>query len=145
MDKLEVAAAVAITGASVFAIHGVYTQHAGTLYDARSAPAGDGDTRRRLTDADILTGGLALLVGGTLTGVTRRPEPIILAGVALAIVALYYHAVCESSPAGSADGGSDDDDSQPSGYVSADPTLDVGEGVTSNYVTTADNADATNY
>lgn len=144
MDRLEVAAAVGITGASVFAIHGIYTQHAGTLSDARSAPAGDPETRQRLSDADILTGALALVVGGTLTAVTRRPEPIALAVVALAVVAVYYHAACESQNVETSDG-VPSDDSQPSGYVSADPTLDVGEGVTSDYTTTADDEHATVY
>lgn len=96
MDKLEIGTGLAIAGVAVFSIHGVYTQHAGSLSDARTAPPGDSATHERLRDADILTGGLVLLVGGSLAVMTKAPHPFLLAVLAFGVIALYYHATLSS-------------------------------------------------
>jgi hypothetical protein len=96
---MDLGIALAITGAAVFSIHTVYTQHAGTLSDARTAPSNDPGTRQRLTDADLLTGGLVLLVGGGLAGMTGKPHALVFAVAAFAIVALYYHGASRATAA----------------------------------------------
>lgn len=96
MDRLEVGAACAVAGAAVFSIHGMYAQHAGSLYECRKAMPGDVATRTRLLDADILTGSLVLVVGGTLTAITKRKSPLLLALTAFGVTSFYYHAVCNS-------------------------------------------------
>jgi hypothetical protein len=94
--KLEIGAACALVGASVFSIHQVYCGHAGSLNDVRTAAPGDTATAERLRDADMLTGGLVAIVGGVLLGVTKRPEPLVIATSAFLLTALYYHRTCNS-------------------------------------------------
>ena len=92
----NVGAATALVGVSVFQIHNLYSQHAGTLADARQAAPNDPETAQRLRDADVLTGALVLLVGATVSGVTRSPKPFWLAASAFGVVSIYYHAACAS-------------------------------------------------
>lgn len=94
-DRLEIGTACAIAGVAVFSIHGVYTQHAGSLNAARQAPD-DPATNERLRDADILTGGLVVLVGGALAIMTKAPHPLVLSLLAFGVVATYYHVACAS-------------------------------------------------
>lgn len=92
----NVGAATALVGASVFSIHNLYQTHAGSLEDARRAAAGDAVTMQRLRDADILTGALVFIVGGTVAKVTRSSTPLWLAVTAFGVVAVYYHAAAAS-------------------------------------------------
>lgn len=92
----NVGVATALVGASVFQIHSLYTQHAGSLKDARNAPANDADTVQRLRDADILTGSVVLIVGGTVSKVTRSSTPLWLALTSFGVVSVYYHMACAS-------------------------------------------------
>jgi hypothetical protein len=95
--KLEIGAACALVGASVFSIHQMYCSHAGSLNDVRTATPGDAATAERLRDADMLTGGLVAIVGGVLLGVTKRPEPLAIAAGAFLLTASYYHRTCNTS------------------------------------------------
>lgn len=92
MDNVGVA--TALVGASIFQIHNLYTQHAGSLKDARSAPANDAATVQRLKDADLLTGALVFLVGGTVSKVSRSSTPLWLALTSFGVVSVYYHMAC---------------------------------------------------
>ena len=92
MDNVGVA--TALVGASVFQVHNLYTQHAGTLSDVRQAPANDAATLQRLRDADILTGAIVFIVGGTVAKVTRSSTPLWLSLASFGVVSIYYHAAC---------------------------------------------------
>jgi len=92
----NVGVATALVGASVYEIHNLYVKHAGSLSDARSAPANDPATVQRLRDADILTGALVVIVGGTVSKVTGSTAPLWLAVASLGVVAVYYHSACAS-------------------------------------------------
>lgn len=92
MDKLEIGGATALVGAAVFQIHSQYTTHAGSLADAREASMNDPKTRQRISDADVLTGGLVLLVGGSVSYFTRSVVPIAIAIIGFGLISVYYHA-----------------------------------------------------
>lgn len=94
MDNVGVA--TALVGASVFQIHNLYTQHAGSLAEVRQAPANDPQTLQQLRDADVLTGALVFIVGGTIAKVTRSQTPLWLAFASFGVVSVYYHAACAS-------------------------------------------------
>lgn len=94
MDNVGVA--TALVGASIFQVHSVYTQHAGSLAEVRQAPANDAATAQRLRDADVLTGALVIIVGGTISKVTRSSTPLWLSLASFGVVSIYYHAACIS-------------------------------------------------
>lgn len=97
MVKLEIGSATAIASVAAFSIHSVYTQHAGKLSDARQAEPGNPEMRAAITDADVLTGSLVLVVGGTLAAVTKKVEPLALAVAVFGITSFYYHRACEGT------------------------------------------------
>lgn len=105
MDSSGVGAASAIAGVAVFSIHSMYAQHAGSLADCRNAPAGDVATLTRIRDADILTGSLVLVAGGTLVILTKKKTPLVIAGLAFAVTSTYYHLVCHAPNVGEANNG----------------------------------------
>src|SRR5882724_8552357 len=88
---LEVGAATALVGVGIFQIHGMYTQHAGSLHDVRQSSSQDADAHQCLRDADILAGGMTLLAGGALSLAIHQAYPLVIAGVAYGLVATYYH------------------------------------------------------
>jgi hypothetical protein len=92
MNKVEMGTGTALIGAGVFTIHGIYTQHAGSLSDVRNDAPTNAAASQRLRDADWLAGGLTLLAGGALAVVTRRWYPLGLAVIAFVFVSAYYHA-----------------------------------------------------
>lgn len=96
MDKLEIGGATALVGAAIFQIHSQYTQHAGSLSDARGADPSDLGARQRILDADVLTGGLVLLVGGSVSVFTRSAVPLALALAGFLLISAYYHATLVS-------------------------------------------------
>lgn len=98
MNRLEIGAATALVGAGIFQIHDAYTQHAGPLCEVRNAAVGSKETLQKLVDADVLSGGIALLAGGGLALATGKVYPLVLAVVAFGLVAWYYHAALNSHP-----------------------------------------------
>lgn len=88
----ETGAAIALVGAAVFEIHKMYVNHAGPLSDARASSGDDTGMRAKLADADILTGTTALTVGATVSVVTGKGAPLLLAVLGFLIVSCYYHA-----------------------------------------------------
>lgn len=91
MDKVEVGASTALVGAGIFTIHSHYRDHAGSLSDCRNASPDDPHARQRVLDADVLTGGLVVLVGGSLSYLTKSPLPLALAVAGFVLIAGYYH------------------------------------------------------
>lgn len=89
--KLEIGAAVGLVGAGVFQLHSAYAQHAGSLPSVRSADPNDAGTAQRLMDADVLVGGMTLIVGGAISLATRQVYPLILALLGYSLTAWYYH------------------------------------------------------
>ncbi len=91
MDKMEIGAGAALVGAGLFSIHAHYKDHAGSLSDARQALSSDLAAKQRLLDADVLTGGLVILAGGSLAYMTKSPAPLLLAIAGFVLIAGYYH------------------------------------------------------
>lgn len=96
VDKFDLSTGTALVGAAIFQVHSQYTSHAGSLSDTRQAAPGDMSARQRVLDADVLTGGLVLLVGGSLTVLTRSATPFIVAAAGFLLISMYYHAALVS-------------------------------------------------
>jgi hypothetical protein len=108
MERLEMGAAIAVVGAGIFQIHDMYTKHAGPLDDVRAALPGDAGVSAQLTDADVLVGSTALIVGGAITLATGKIAPLILSIVGYLLVAGYYHAAFSNIPATPTETSNDD-------------------------------------
>jgi hypothetical protein len=89
MDKVEIGASTALVGAGIFSIHSHYKDNAGPLSETRNG--GGPESKQKVMDADILTGGLTLLVGGTLSYFTKSPAPLVLAALGFILISGYYH------------------------------------------------------
>lgn len=88
---MDNSAGAAFVGIAVASIHGMYTQHAGSLADCRQASSDSVATAQRLQDADMLTGVLVGITGLALLGLTKRIEPLVISLAAYGATSFYYH------------------------------------------------------
>lgn len=98
MDKLETGAAAALIGIGIFQIHDVYCKHAGDLHDIRQMPSTSVDARQRVSDADVIAGGMAVLAGSAFSITTRKWYPIGIALIAFGLSSAYYHRAMQANP-----------------------------------------------
>ena len=89
---MDVGPSTALIGAGIFSIHSHYQNNAGPLSEVRKASADNMQVKQKVMDADILTGGLVLLTGGSLAYLTQSSTPLILAILGFALISGYYHA-----------------------------------------------------
>lgn len=95
MRNLQVGAATGLVAVGIFQIHGLYTEHAGSLHDMRCASGSDAEAQQQLRDADVLAGSMTLLAGGALSLAVRKWYPLAIAGIAYGVVSVYYHAALQ--------------------------------------------------
>ncbi len=99
MEKMELNAALALTGFALYQLHGAYTKNAPALQELREAKPGDFRCRQQLLDADVSIGGLAFIAGITASVFSRSYLPIGMVAVGFAWIAWYHHgALSGASP-----------------------------------------------
>jgi hypothetical protein len=64
-----------------------------SLEEMRSAPAGDPVIMQRILDANFMGAGLAVLVGGTVSYVTKSWVPVLLSLAVVAFMSYWYRQV----------------------------------------------------
>jgi len=67
-----------------------------SLEDMRAAGPGDAEMAQRVLDANFLGAGLAILLGGTVSYMSRSWVPLILSLGTLAYMAFWYRSVLSS-------------------------------------------------
>lgn len=97
MSKLNEGVAVAALSITVIETFKIYQNTAPSLEDVRRATPGDYVTRQLMMDADILGLILVLAIGGGGTFLTGKAFPLVLSGLALAMISSYYHMVLNST------------------------------------------------
>lgn len=96
IPRMELTAATGVTGFAVVQLFAMYRETAPKLTDVRYAPEGDHTARQMVLDADILVGGLSILVGVSAAVLSRSWLPALLMFAGFTLISLYYHAVCNS-------------------------------------------------
>jgi hypothetical protein len=92
-DRMETATAAGLVGVALWQLVECYRDTAPPLGELRRADRDCVDTRQRLLDADLLTGGLALLAGGAASWLTRSWVPLLLVAAGYAWVSFWHHSV----------------------------------------------------
>lgn len=94
----EITLATGVAGFAGYEFFKHYTSVAPSLAELRDAHGTDLDSRQKLLDADLMVGGLALLVGATASSLSKSWLPLLGTVVALCYVSGWHHWVL-SSPA----------------------------------------------
>lgn len=89
----DISTGSAIVGMGVFSLYSVWSGAAPSLSEMRDAPAGDVTVKNKMLDASILTGGLAVLVGGLIYVMTNEPAPGILMLVTFSALVFWWNEV----------------------------------------------------
>jgi len=89
--------ALAALSVAVVEIFRTYRETAPPLSQLRLADPHDHIERQLILDADMLGLIVVLAIGGGGTFLTRKAYPLILSGVSLALISMYYRAVLRST------------------------------------------------
>lgn len=93
MRHYEPTAATAIVGVAAFQLWQAWNANAPTLADARKAEPGDTSVRQQLIDADLLVGGLAVIIGTVLAVMSRDVTALLIMLVVFGSLSLWHHSV----------------------------------------------------
>lgn len=99
MAKWEPAGAAAIIGLAGFQLLSAWNNNAPTLQEVRQAPPGDNVIGTQLKDADIMVGGLAVILGTTYLVLTKDTTAMFVMVGIWGSMSLWYHAVLKAEPA----------------------------------------------
>lgn len=88
--------AASVIGLSAWELIRTWHDIAPELSDLRGSAAGDIAMKQRLLDADILVGGISLVLGVTFGLLTKDWTALILMLVIFGIVSIWYHQVNEA-------------------------------------------------
>jgi len=93
--------AVGIVGLSGFQLIQAWNANAPKLADMRKADPNDKEMHQQLKDADILVGGMALILGSAFAVMTKRGLPLVLMMTIFGSVSFWYHNVLNGESVGS--------------------------------------------
>lgn len=93
MKIYDPSVATGIVGLAAFQLWSAWNSSAPSLADAREAAPGDVSVKQKLMDADILVGGLAVIVGGVLAVMTHDVTALILMLVVFGALSVWHHMV----------------------------------------------------
>lgn len=96
--RLEFGAAVGLVGLAIFQMHDLYVKHAPDLPAVRSATHSDIAIRQAILDADILTFGIGVVVGGSICLLTHSYLPIVFTVSAAVLLSFYWRSVLNGEP-----------------------------------------------
>ncbi|MHB1357038.1 MAG: hypothetical protein ACYCZF_13805 [Anaerolineae bacterium] len=85
--------ASSVLGLAGFVLLPLWQNTAPKLSDLRDTDASDNDSRRKLFDADILTGGIALTLGLAFAVMSKDYTPLLLMLIIFGFISIYYHYV----------------------------------------------------
>lgn len=91
--RVDHGVAAGLVGVALWQLAEAYRSTAPSLGELRRADRDCVDHRQRLLDADIQVGGLALLVGGAASWLTRSWVPVVLVAAGFAWVSGWHHVV----------------------------------------------------
>lgn len=85
--------AAALTGFAVWELQKCYVGMAPTLTELRDANGDATEWRQKLLDADMCTGGLALLAGGVASWLSKSYVPLLVVAAAMLWISFYHRTV----------------------------------------------------
>lgn len=100
MNSANEGVAIAALSLAVVETFRTYRETAPSLADIRRSQPGDYQTRQLILDADMLGVIVVAAIGGGATYLTRKAYPLVLGGLALAMISGYYRAVLRSTNEG---------------------------------------------
>lgn len=92
-QRMEPVAAAGLVMVALWQLREAYSDAAPDLGALRRCDRDDVEHRQRLLDADLITGGLALLAGGTASWLTGSWVPLIIVAAGFAWISGWHHLV----------------------------------------------------
>jgi hypothetical protein len=99
VSKWEPTNAAGIIGLAAFQLVTVWNANAPSLEDVRQCAPGDTVVATRLKDADIMVGGLAVMLGTTYWVLTKDATAMVIMLGTWGSLSLWSHAVLRAAPA----------------------------------------------
>ncbi len=93
MSKYQPEIAASVLGVAAFELIRTWHDVAPELSELRGSEAGDLSMKQRLLDADILVGGVALVLGTAFAVLTRDITAMIIMLIIFALMSFWYHQV----------------------------------------------------
>ncbi len=90
-------AAISLASAEIFR---AYRETAPSLEEIRCASPGDYHYQQLILDADMLSGIMLAMIGGSIALITGRIYPLVFGAIGLTAVSLYYRSVLKSTNLG---------------------------------------------
>lgn len=91
--NLDEGAAIAVISFSVLEVFRMYQSTAPKLADVRAAKKDDWKVSQQLLDADVMTGGLVVIMGLAGLFLMNRKYPLVFLFITWIAVSYYYHSV----------------------------------------------------
>jgi len=98
MARYEPAVASAVIGAAGFQLVQMWNNNAPSLNDLRNAPPGDTTAKQDLYDADLLVGGLAVILGVTFAVLAKDFTALVVMLTIFGTLSLWHHMVLNAHP-----------------------------------------------
>lgn len=96
MLNLDPSAAAAVIGVAAFEIVKAWKDAAPSVQECRDAPSDSIYHRQQMLDACTTVGGMALVIGGTMSVLMRRWEPLVIMLIVFGSLALLHYSVLEA-------------------------------------------------
>lgn len=93
-------ASIAIAGFAGFQLLNAWNNNAPALGELRASAPDDSSIRVKLRDADVLVGGTALIIGGTVYVLSGDKTALMVMAAIFVSVAAWHHYVLACSPVG---------------------------------------------
>lgn len=93
MQTYEPTTATAVVGLAAFQLWQAWNSNAPSLAEVRAAEPGDVSVRQQLIDADLLVGGLAVIIGTAIAVMTKDATALLIMLIVFGSLSLWHHSV----------------------------------------------------
>lgn len=98
MARLENATAATVIGVAGFQLAQLWNNNAPSLSDIRNAHSSDLTIKQQLLDADVMVGGIAIILGVTFAILTGDMTALLVMLAIFGSMSLWHHSVLNAQP-----------------------------------------------
>jgi len=93
MARFDASTTATVIGLAGFQLLQAWNANAPSLAELRSAPPGDVSVKQKLMDADLMVGGLAVILGVTFAVLSHDSTALLVMIVIFGLVSGWHHSV----------------------------------------------------